>query len=59
MKGYWCFFISMEREDSYLSPSTKIMRIGGFTVKIKGEGGNHPPTPLIDVLQKMAQVDEG
>ena len=47
----------MERGDSYLSSSTKIIRIGGLIAKVYGGGGNHPPS--VDVLQKMAPVDEG
>ena len=35
--------VSKKREDSYLSSSTKIIRIGGFTVKNLWGGGNHPP----------------
>ena len=47
----------MERRDSFLSPSTKFIRIGGFTAKIQGGGGNHPPSVI--VLQTMTQVDKG
>ena len=43
MKGYWYILVSMKRGDSYLSPCTKIIRLGGFTAKIKGGGGNHSP----------------
>ena len=34
VKGYRYFLVSMERGDSYLSPSTKIIRIGGLIAKI-------------------------
>ena len=57
MKGYLYFLVSMERRDSYLSSSTKIIRIGGLIAKIQGGGGNHPLS--VDVLQKMTPVDEG
>ena len=41
MKGYRYFLVSMERGDSYLSTSTNVIRIGGFTLNVGG-GGNHP-----------------
>ena len=43
MKGYWYFF-GMERGDSYLSSSTKTIRIGGLIAKIYG--GVEPPPPF-------------
>ena len=42
------FLVSMERGDSFLSSSTKIMRIGGLIAPSS-----------VDVLQKMAPVDQG
>ena len=51
------FFVSMESGDSYLSSSTKIIKIGGFTANFQGGGGNHPSFGRC--VTKMAQEDEG
>ena len=49
----------MGRGDAYLSSSTKIIKIGGFTAKILGDGGNHPLPPFGRRVTKIPWVDEG
>ena len=48
----------MERKDSHLSSSTKIIRIRGLNRENLRKGSTHP-FPSVDVLQKMPPVDEG
>ena len=55
-EGLLVLFWYQWKEETHISSSTKIIRIGGYSENL-GRGGNHPPS--VDVLQKMAPVDEG
>ena len=52
------YLVSIFRGDSKLNIGTKLSIIRGSILKISGEVDTPPPPPL-DVLQKMAQLDEG
>ena len=56
MKGYWYFFQYQWKEKNY----TYILQYQNHKNRMlysENLGGNHPPS--VDVLQKMAQEDEG
>ena len=49
------FLVSMERGDPYLY----IFQYQNYKNLNFESRDNHPPSTLVDVLQKMAQVEEG
>ena len=51
------YLVPMFRGDPKLYIGTKINTIRGFILKSQGGGWYNPPSA--DMLQKMAQVDEG